>query len=268
MKVAVVTDVHGNIHALDAVLQDIENESVDEIVVAGDTVNIMPGSKACWDRVVALGCPVLKGNHEHYLTTYGTPEAAPEWSQERFKGLGWLQGHFSKSDLEALRALPMTYSLPDLLVTHASHRSLFDSVEPETPMSRVLELFGEIEEPLIVRGHNHKWLEHHWWGHTLITVNSCGLPLTGVRDAPYLLLELRDIWHVEKRQVPYDVDAALATMNESYLEQMGPLGPLFRRELKTARNHLMPFLAQYLQAVDSGELTLTHAVERFLTETA
>lgn len=268
MKVAVVTDIHGNIHALEAVLQDIETQNVDDIVVAGDTVNIMSGSKTCWDTVRALGCPILKGNHEYYLTTYGTPEAAPEWSQERFKGLGWLQGQFSRDDLRAMAALPITHTLPDMLVTHASHKSLFDSVEPRTPQSRVLELFGDVEEPLIVRGHNHKWLEHHWPGHTLITVNSCGLPLTGERDAPYLLLEKLDGWRHERRHVPYDVEAALATMDADYLERMGPLGPIFRRELQTAKNHLLPFLGRYLEAVDSGELSLNAAVERFLAETA
>jgi hypothetical protein len=49
---------------------------------------------------------------------------------------------------------------------------------------------------------------------------------------------------------------------------MGPLGVIFRRELETAQNHLMPFLGLYLGAVDSGALTLSQAVERFLNERA
>ena len=268
MKVAVITDIHGNIHALEAVLQDIETQNVDEIVVAGDTVNILPGAKACWDTVRALGCPILKGNHEYYLYTYGTPEAAPEWSQERFKGLAWGHTQFSEGDLEALRTLPMTYALPDLRVMHAAPESLFASVTRDTPEAQLLELFGDVEEPLIVRGHNHKWLEHHWPGHTLVTVNSCGFPLTGERDAPYLVLEKRSCWGYERRHVPYDVEAALATMGEAYIDIYGPIGYIFRRELETARIHVVPFLRRYLEAVDSGELPLSTAVERFLAETA
>lgn len=268
MKVAVITDIHGNIHALEAVLADIETQRVDEIVIAGDTVNILPGSKTCWDRVMALGCVVLRGNHEYYVYTCGTPAAPPEWQQERFKGLAWLREQFSGADVQAMRALPMTHSLPDLLVTHASPTSFFDSVAVDTPLERLLELFGSVDESLIVRGHNHKWFEHRWDGHTLITVNSCGLPLTGTTDAPYLLLEKRERWRIEQRLVPYAVDAALATMDEAYLEHMGPLGPIFRRELQTAKNHLLPFLGQYLRPVDNGELTLTSAVEKFLTKTA
>jgi predicted phosphodiesterase len=268
MKVAVVTDIHGNIHALEAVLADIEAQSVDEVVIAGDTVNVLPNAKACWDRVMALGCPVLRGNHEYYAYTCGTPDAPLEWQQERFKGLTWLRDQFSDADLEAMRALPMTHTLPDLLVTHASPTSFFDSVAADTPVKRLRELFGGVEEALIVRGHNHKWFEHRWDGHTLITVDSCGLPLTGKAQAPYLLLEKRACWHAQRRRVPYDLEAALATMDEAYLETMGPLGVIFRRELETAQNHLMPFLGLYLGAVDSGALTLSQAVERFLNERA
>ena len=128
MRVAVLTDVHGNLYALEAALRDARAQAVDEIVVAGDTVNILPHSRACWDMVTALGCPVLRGNHEHYLYTCGTPAAPPEWAQERFKGLFWLRTQFSDADVLAMRALPVVYRLPGLLVTHASPRSFFDTL--------------------------------------------------------------------------------------------------------------------------------------------
>lgn len=266
MRVAVITDIHGNLGALEAVLAHVTRQGVDNVVVAGDTVNILPQSKACWDLVQSLGLPVLRGNHELYLCTYGTPEADPAWAEERFKGLAWVRGQFSADDLRAMRQLPLTYELPDLLVTHASPRSVFDSVGEDTPVETLREMFAA-SPALIVRGHNHSWLERRWDGRTLLTVASCGLPLKGRLEAQYALLTKKERWRYEKQFVPYDRDAALATMDAHYMEMMGPLGHIFKRELATGRNHLLPFLFGNLGAIDRGEVTLRAAVEHFLAQT-
>ena len=266
MRIAVITDVHGNLGALEAVLAHSKRLGVDETVVAGDTVNILPHSKTCWDLVRSRGVSVLLGNHELYVATYGTPEADPVWTDERFKGLAWVQSQFGADDLAAMRGLPLTYTLPGLLVTHASPRSVYDSVEENTPEELLREMFG-VPETFIVRGHNHSWLERRWDDRTLITVASCGLPLKGRLEAQYALLTLSGgRWHYERQFVPHDREAALASLDEHYLEMMGPLGHIFKRELATGKNHLLPFLFQNLPAVERGDVTLADAVRRFLSE--
>lgn len=267
MRVAVITDVHGNLGALEAALAHSERMGVDEIVIAGDTVNILPHSKGCWDLVTSLGLSVLLGNHELYVCTYGTPEADPAWADERFQGLAWVQSQFSAADLAAMRGLPLTYTLPGLLTTHASPRSVYDSVEETTPEGTLREMFGT-PETFIVRGHNHSWLERRWAGRTLVTAASCGLPLKGRLEAQYALLTLEGgRWTYEKQFVPYDREAALASLDAHYLAMMGPLGHIFKRELATGRDHLSPFMLQNLSVIDKGEITLSGAVERFLAET-
>ena len=272
MKIAVITDVHGNLGALEAVLAHSKRLGVDETVVAGDTVNVLPHSKACWDLVLSRGLHLLLGNHEFYVATYGTPEADPVWMNERFKGLAWVQSQFGADDLAAMRGLPLTYRLPGLLVTHASPRSVYDSVEESTPEETLREMFGVPEtlgvpEMLVVRGHNHSWLERRWDDRTLVTVASCGLPLKGRLEAQYALLTFtKGRWHYEKQFVPYDREAALASLDAHYLEMMGPLGHIFERELATGKNHLLPFLFQNLPAVERGDVTLAEAVKSFLAE--
>lgn len=264
MKVAVLADVHGNLEALEAVLAHLETQHVEQIVVAGDVVNVMPYSKVCWDTVMALGCPVLKGNHEHYLTSYGTSEAHPDWSTERFRGLAWAQGQFNEADLEAMRQLPLTCQLPDLLVTHAAPHDVFASVHMDTPTETLRELFRDTSETFIVRGHNHGWLERRWDDRTLLTIQSCGLPLGGSLDAQYVILTRQaGSWQYEKQFVPYDREATLAAMDEGYLEVMGPTGQLFKRELATGKKLILPFLREYLAVVD-GQLPLSEAVMTFL----
>lgn len=271
MRVAVVTDVHGNLGALEAVLAHIAQRGVDQTVVAGDTVNTLPHSKACWELMRSLSCPVLKGNHELYVSTYDTPEADPVWVEERFQGLAWVRGRFSVDELLAMRQLPLTYALPDLLITHASPRSVFDSVSEDTSVETLREMFTQTSiqsSTFIVRGHNHSWLERSWEGRTLLTVASCGLPLGGRLEAQYALLTQKEgRWHCEKQFVPYDRDAALALLDAHYLEMMGPLGHIFKRELATGRDHLSPFFLQNLTAIDQKEVTLRAAIERFLAQT-
>ena len=61
LRVALFSDVHGNLAALDAVLEELERQRVDELVCLGD-VAVGPQGAACVERIAALGCPVVRGN--------------------------------------------------------------------------------------------------------------------------------------------------------------------------------------------------------------
>ena len=266
MRLAVLTDVHGNLAALEAVLEHISSQNIDQVVVAGDTVNVLPDSRTCWDLVSSLNLAVLRGNHERYLFDYGTSAADPAWTSERFLGLGWTLRQFDSTDLDTMRALPMTYRLSNLLVCHATPENDQANIVADTPITEVEKLFAGTSEAVIVRGHNHRWIERTWTGHTLVSMASTGLPLNGNTDAQYLLLEQHPGgWRWEKQFVPYDVEKTLKRFDTSgYTEAGGPMVPLFREEVRTAKGHLMPFLWQYLESVENGELSLTEAVQRFL----
>lgn len=268
MRVAVVSDIHGNYLALQAVLEHLKTQKVDELVIAGDTVNALPDSKACWDRVLSLGCVVLRGNHERYLYDYGTPQADPSWATERFRGLLWTLKQFGQADLDKMRSLPMTYPLPGLLICHASPHNDQENVSAQTPRASLERMLRGTDEPLLVRGHNHVWLEHRFSGRVLLSIGSAGLPLNGNRAAQYLILDQAvNGWRWEKQFVPYDTAAALARFKHTgYSEKGGALVPLFYQELATAELHLLPFLKRYLAAVERGDISLTVAVQRFLAE--
>lgn len=268
MRIAVITDIHGNNFALEAVLEDIAKQSVDEIVVAGDTINLLPGSRQAWEIVKALGCPILQGNHEYYIYTLGTPEAPSEWELERFQPARWTAEQFSPKEKTELQNLPWHYGLSGLLITHASERSLFDSVWPHTSDEELQTFFPTTRAGLIVRGHNHGWLERSWDKRKVVTVNSCGQPFGISKLTAYALLTLDKRWRFEKRHLEYDHAAILEAMGDEYIQNVGPLGLIFRRELETGQEQLSGFFRKYLSAVDSKEITLQTAVERYLAETA
>lgn len=267
MRLAILSDIHGNKHALETVLEHLHTQTIDQIIIAGDTVNLLPHSKHCWDTVQALDCPILRGNHERYVFDFGTENAMPEWSEERFKGLAWIQEQFRPKDLQAMRKLPMTYHIEDLLVTHASARHDQDLIFDNSTHDELDAMFPETTAQLIIRGHQHKWHTRSWQKRKLITLGALGVPLNGTGQTQYLILEKQNTtWHAEKQFLTYNHEAALADMNDAYINAMGPLGHIFKLELKSANPQVMPFFRQYFEALESKALSLQQAVEEYVSK--
>jgi hypothetical protein len=263
MRVAILSDLHGNTFALEAILEDIAKQNVDEIIVAGDSVNGHPNSKRCWDMVLALGCPVLQGNHEQYMYRLNTSNAEPEWMEERFQTIRHFQSEFSSTDLENMRVLPFTYALPDLLICHATPGDAFKSLYPHSSNLELETVFADTTETNIVRGHNHNWFTVQWSGRTLHSIDSAGLPLTGNTNAPYAILTLQKTWSLEKRLVTYDHQTAVNAMDETYIANVGAMGHIWKFELQTAQPHLNPFFKEYFAALERQEIGFEDAVNQY-----
>ncbi len=263
MRIAVISDIHGNFHALEAILEDIQTQAVDEIIIAGDTVNIHPHSRRCFETVMALGCFVLQGNHEEYVYSVGLN---PMLDQERFQSVRWTRAQFLPAELETMRQLPKTLHRPDLLITHATARSLSESIFAYSSDTDLRAIFADTTERFIVRGHNHKWFTKNWDNRTLYSLESAGLPLGGRLEAQYAILTKREVWSLEPRFVNYDFASALADFSDDYIEEIGALGHLLRLEFVHGRGFLVRFLQQYLQAIDAKEISLEDAVQQFLLE--
>lgn len=278
MRIAILADIHGNHAALEAVLADIATLRPERVVVAGDVVDGGPDSAACWERVKALGCPVIRGNHERYFFDFGTPRADVAWASPQFAPLRVALEGMSAAQIAELAALPPTWSdpeLPDLLVVHASLRGDNDTILAYTPDAQIDPMFPGLapEVKVIVRGHNHICTQREWAGRRIVTTGSVGLAQDGNPAAQYLVLErgeAGEAWSVRHRAVRYDVGATLRRFHESgYLERAGPLGQLFYREVETATHQVVPFLRFYGTARARGfHWTLEETLRRFLTLTS
>jgi predicted phosphodiesterase len=73
MRIAIISDIHGNMVALDAALADIESEHVDQIVCLGDVAEFGPHPREVLARLRALGCPVIMGNTDERLIDPARP---------------------------------------------------------------------------------------------------------------------------------------------------------------------------------------------------
>lgn len=271
MRVAVLADIHGNLVAFEAALEDVREQSVDLIVLAGDIVVGSPDSRECWDLAASLGCPIVRGNHERYVYTFNQPGSPPEWAGRQYLPIAWAFERFADEHRRAMRALPMRYAPPgferELLITHATLRDDHDTINGRTTDAQFELMFPGDVPPLIVRGHNHIARLNIWGDRRVITSGSVGLPLDHETTVQYTLMTRRGSWQVEHRSIPYDHLAALQRFQETdYLTATGPIGRLFHRELATASYQILPFLRWYKRWQSEGAIMLDAAYERFLND--
>ena len=96
-KLAVLSDIHGNLPALEAVIADLENFGVDHVVIPGDVISFGPFSRQTAELVIAKGWSVIRGNNEFFLIDYKTPRAPAEWNDPiQFAPTAWLDRQFDQ----------------------------------------------------------------------------------------------------------------------------------------------------------------------------
>jgi predicted phosphodiesterase len=272
MRIAILADIHGNLPALEAAVAALHRLHIDRLVIAGDVVVGAPDSLACWERIKAIGCPVLRGNHERYVVDLGTERAPPEWSTPQFGPVQFAAEQLGETARRELAVLPATLRLPeapDLLIVHGSARNDHDQVFKNTTDAELAAMFAGTTERCIVRGHNHGYSLRPWGHRCIITAGSVGLPLDGNPAAQFVVwYEKEGKWQLERHAIPYDVDATLRRFRETgYVEKAGPMARLYEREVATAEFHVVPFLKFQQELRRRGEeVSLDDAVERFLSE--
>ncbi|HEX5450323.1 MAG TPA: metallophosphoesterase family protein [Gaiellaceae bacterium] len=150
MRVAVLSDIHANLHALEAVLANIESTSPDEVWCLGDTVGYGAAPNECCARIRARADVMLCGNHD--LAVIGSLDLA-EFSGEAGVAARWTQTVISAEHREWLASLEPARALPGVELFHASPRDpVWDYVLSEQVGRESLEL---TTAPLVLVGHSH-----------------------------------------------------------------------------------------------------------------
>jgi len=160
---AIISDIHGNLEALEAVLADIERRGIREIVCLGDVIGYGPNPRECLDRVLERCRLCLMGNHDHAVLYEPTnfnqiAERAAYWTREMLE---------SDPDRERrnrrwafLGGLPMRHKRDDVLFVHASpRRPINEYIFPEdvfTNPQKVTANFERLDARLCFVGHTHQ----------------------------------------------------------------------------------------------------------------
>jgi diadenosine tetraphosphatase ApaH/serine/threonine PP2A family protein phosphatase len=205
---ALLYDVHGNLPALEAVLEDCPAE---RFLLGGDHVGFGAWPRETADRLKQLDAEWIRGNVDRWLVE------APD-APEPMLGVIERSRELAGPDLcRELAALPESTTHGDTLYCHASPLSDMNSFYPEPRDSDVERLMG-VEARRVVFGHTHLQFERVGpGGIELVNPGSVGIPLDGDRRAAYALVHDDD--RVELRRVEYDWEGAARAVREKVGEQ-------------------------------------------------
>jgi predicted phosphodiesterase len=224
MKYGIFGDVHGNLEALEAVLADMEDQEVTHPLCIGDLVGYNANPSECLEVVRALGCPVVRGNHDELVTYAQNP---PAFSKDAQAALSFSRKNLNPGQLNYLRRLPLVHLDDTLTLVHAT----LDGPENWAYISTRLEAqtsFFYQKTSLCFLGHTHRpaaFLQEKEVRPIefrnvdvhperlkvprkfLFNVGSVGQPRDGDWRASYVIYDSKD-QSVHLRRVGYDVEKA------------------------------------------------------------
>lgn len=226
VRIALLGDVHGNLPALDAVLEDARAAGAGAVWNAGDAVGYGPFPDETVRRLRDRGIVSVTGNYDMKVLSVPVRGDEPRFAKRPLKRFAfrWAYEQLSPESRAWLDALPWTLRLdaagrPALLV-HGSPVSLKEHLGPDTPRARFEELAPLAAADLVVCGHSHRSFVRDAGGVRFVNVGSVGRPDDGDWRAEYALLAVRDgTLDVEHRRVAYDLDATLAAVRDRGLPE-------------------------------------------------
>ena len=228
-KIAIISDIHGNLPALEATLAAISGEGIERIVCLGDVATLGPQPREVIARLRALGCPVVMGNTDAIVLA-PQPDAGAladvPASNEDFDR--WCAAQLTPDDLAYLRTFQPTISLAlddagTLLCYHGSPRSYDERITAETPDDALHEMLAATPAQMYVGGHTHQQMLRRHRDALVLNPGAVGF----VKDAiPPAALIRNPSWaeyavigsdgsqlDVSLRRVPFDLDALFAAMD-------------------------------------------------------
>jgi putative phosphoesterase len=158
MKIALISDIHGNDVALEAVLEDIARRGVDQIICLGDVIALGPQPRQVLDRLQALGCPCVLGNHDE---DFIRPEPVSELDQWALQMTEWCAAQLSTADVAYLASFQPLLHIPleggkTLLCCHASPRNNQEFLLTTTSDDELTAMLdGHWLNSVIAFGHTH-----------------------------------------------------------------------------------------------------------------
>lgn len=226
MKLAVFADVHSNIEALRAVLEDMKKHPVDKILCAGDLVGYAPFPNEVINVIREEGIPTVMGNYDDGVG-YMRLICGCDYKDEHAQRLGeqsiaWTKQETTEDNKEFLRRLPREIRFNtgsyEVLVVHGSPRRLNEYLHEDVADDYLLQLMNESRCDVLICGHTHKpYFKNLAAGKYVVNVGSIGKPKHGSPNAVYALVDIGEEVAAEFREVPYDYEAVAQAIEKSTL---------------------------------------------------
>src|SRR5947209_2685588 len=209
MRVAAIYDIHGNLPALEAVLREVRQAEVDQIVVGGD---VLPGPmpRETIARLLDLDIPVrfIQGNGDRAVLEARTGTETGALPEQAREAVRWVARQLDPEHERLLASWPKTLQveirgLGEVLFCHATPRNDTEVFTRLTPEDRLLPVFEGVDASVVVCGHTHMQFDRTIGGMRVVNAGSVGMPF-GEPGADWLLLGPG----VQLRHTPYDLKGA------------------------------------------------------------
>ena len=186
-RIAVISDIHGNLPALEAVLAELP--PVDHVVVGGD-VAAGPLPAETLDALAGLDARCVMGNADRLMVAAFDAGADPDALEDPIARLdAWCARRITRGHRDALAAYEPTVSLDGIRFCHGSPRSDEEIITALSPEARLAPMFEGVEEGVVVCGHTHHQFDRAVLGKRLVNAGSVGMPYEDEAAAYWLLIE-------------------------------------------------------------------------------
>jgi putative phosphoesterase len=195
--VAVITDIHANLPALEAVLGRIDELGIERVYCGGDIVGYGPHPNEVCALIEERGIPTIYGNYDYAiardLEDCGCAYVTEEDRELGQRSVAWTLVHTDQASKEFMRELPfdLRFDVADVPVhlVHGSPRKVNEYLFEDKPTSLYERLAGAEESSALVFGHTHKPWIHEYGGVLFVNCGSVGKPKDGDPRAGFALLE-------------------------------------------------------------------------------
>lgn len=211
MKVAILSDIHGNADALKMVLQEMPKD-ISELWILGDLVGYYYHSKEVLELLRNYPCKYIAGNHEHYLRDgLSNPQILADYKIKYGSSLELATKTLSSSDIDFLKTLPdfLQFSMDTkkILLCHGSPWHNDEYIYPDVQTERLKD-FQQIDANFIFLGHTHYPMEINIFGKKIINPGSVGQPRNKKPGAHWAIFDLLTE-NVTFKITAYSIDSLL-----------------------------------------------------------
>ena len=231
MRFAIISDIHANLEAFDAVMADARDNNCTDFVCLGDVVGYNANPHECVERVREMGCPIVKGNHDEQASLI---ESSRDFNEMAEAAIQWTRDHLTDEDKQWLRDLKMERQVRDFTIVHATLDgpeqwgyvfNNLDAAASFTYQHTTVCFFGHTHVPMafirnegVQRQHLDK-LRIDSGKKYFVNVGSVGQPRDGDWHAAYCIYHIESNL-VEQRRVKYDLQTAQKKIIDAGLPRM------------------------------------------------
>jgi putative phosphoesterase len=267
MKLAILSDIHGNLPALKSILVYLDKISPNAVIVAGDLIG-GPDFNETTSLLEDLGSLMILGNMDLDLLKFIDGDFSYEKRASRQWGfMRWHAKNIKSETIDLLRKLPVQrdvnlQGVPPILVVHGSPRSPYESLYPDKKLERLNMAGNCISQPVLVCGHIHVQWSQRIFGKLFMNPGAVSAPLQGDQLSRFSILHYeQEKWTVEPKAIEYDVRELRTRHRESgLLEAGGAVSKAFLIMCETGRDVAGPFYHFVLEKVNKTELGLNEFI--------